>query len=97
MMTVVIENRGSVEAPVSIISVAPRNHLSLARRSSIPALAPGERTTIELPVQFAADGSECVSITITASSIPAPSAVHTLASAASPSDFGQLAMNGFGQ
>ena len=58
VVTLVIENRGTIKAPVSMVSVAPRNHLSLARQTAIPALAPGERTTIRLPVVTAADGTD---------------------------------------
>lgn len=70
VVTLVIENRGTIDAPVSIVSVAPRNNLTLARRTAIPILAPGQRTTITLPVETAPDGTQCVSITIS----PAPAA-----------------------
>jgi hypothetical protein len=64
-----------------MISVAPRNHLSLAHMTIVPALAPGERTTIQLPVSMGPDGAECISITITPSPAPAPAAARFLASA----------------
>jgi hypothetical protein len=79
VVTLVIENRGSIDAPLSLISVAPRDHLSLARQSSIPALRPGQRTTVQLPVQIAADGTPCISITITTAPIPDPAVSRFLA------------------
>ncbi len=66
VVTLVIENRGTAPAPASVVSVAPRNHLSLARRSTIPLLVPGQRTTVQLPVEIGPDGTPCISITITA-------------------------------
>ena len=81
VVTLVIENRGTIEAPVSMVSVAPRNHLSLARQTAIPALAPGERTTIRLPVVTAADGTECVSITISPAPAADPATARFLAAA----------------
>jgi hypothetical protein len=71
-VTMVIENRGTVSAPLSLVSVAPRNHVTLAHQSIIPALAPGEQATIELPVQTTDDGAECISITISPAPIPNP-------------------------
>lgn len=79
VVTLVIENRGTVAAPISMVSVAPRNHLSLARQSAIPALAPGQRTTIELPVANAPDGNECVSITISPAPVADPATARFLA------------------
>lgn len=81
VVTLVIENRGTIEAPVSMVSVAPQNHLSLARQSAIPALAPGQRTTIQLPVVAAADGTQCVSITISAAPAADPATARFLAAA----------------
>lgn len=81
VVTLVIENRGTVEAPLSLISVAPRNHMTLARQSSIPALHPGERTTVQLPVEIAADGTPCIAITITSAPVPAPAVARFLAAA----------------
>lgn len=81
VVTLVIQNRGGISAPPSMISVAPRNHLSLAHMTVVPALAPGERTTIELPVSTAPDGTQCISITITPSPVPPPAAARFLASA----------------
>jgi hypothetical protein len=83
VVTLVIENRGGLSAPVATISVAPRNHLTLARRTTIPALAPGERTTVELPVSMGPDGTQCISITITPSPVSSPSTARFLASAIS--------------
>ena len=84
-VTVVIENRGSVASPASVVMVAPRNHLSLVRRSSIRPLAPGERTTVQLPVTIGPDGVPCVSITITSAPIPpAPAAQFLAAGPAAP-------------
>lgn len=82
VVTMVIENRGAVVAPVATIAVAPRNHLTLASRTTIPSLAPGERTTVELPVSMGPDGTECISITITPSPVAPASAARFLASAA---------------
>lgn len=81
VVTLVIENRGTIEAPVSMVSVAPRDHLSLARQATIPALAPGERTTIRLPVVTAADGTQCVSITISPAPVVDPATAQFLAAA----------------
>jgi hypothetical protein len=101
VVTLVIENRGTIEAPVSMVSVAPRNHLSLARQTAIPALAPGQRTTIQLPVVTAADGTECVSITISPAPVADPATARFLAAAIPDPDirlgsFGDLASAGFG-
>ncbi|MEO6779165.1 MAG: hypothetical protein ABI194_06870, partial [Gemmatimonadaceae bacterium] len=68
--TLVIENRGTVTSPASLVSVAPRDHMSLARQSSIAPLAPGQRATIRVPVRIGQDGTECVSITITDAPVP---------------------------
>jgi hypothetical protein len=101
VVTLVIENRGTIDAPVSMVSVAPRNHLSLARQTAIPALAPGQRTTIQLPVATADDGTQCVSITITPSPVADPATARFLAAAIPDPDirlgsFGDLASAGFG-
>jgi hypothetical protein len=81
VVTLVIENRGTIEAPVSMVSVAPRDHLSLARQTAIPALAPGQRTTVQLPVTTAPDGTQCVSITISPAPIADPATARFLAAA----------------
>lgn len=81
LVTLVIENRGGVSAPAAMISVAPKNHLSLARRSSIPSLSPGQRTTILLPVEIGPDGTQCISITITPVLAPDPVPAMLLAAA----------------
>ena len=81
VVTLVIENRGTIDAPVSMVSVAPQNHVSLARQSAIPALAPGQRTTIQLPVVTAPDGTQCVSITITPAPVADPATARFLAAA----------------
>ena len=99
VMTLVIENRGTITAPVSMVSVAPQNHLSLARQSAIPALAPGQRTTIQLPVQTAPDGTQCVSITISPAPAADPATARFLAAAipdphAGTARFGELASVG---
>ncbi|MDQ2889090.1 MAG: hypothetical protein M3R65_00870 [Gemmatimonadota bacterium] len=70
-VTVVIENRGTAVAPASVVSVAPKNRLSLARHSAIRSLAPGERTTVQLPVVIGDDGTPCISITINTAPVPA--------------------------
>lgn len=80
-VTVVIENRGTAPAPVSFISVAPRNQLAAARHSTIPALAPGERATVRLPVETGPDGTQCISITISPAPLRDPATAHVLASA----------------
>lgn len=81
VVTLVIENRGTIAAPVSMVSVSPQNHLSLARQSAIPALAPGQRTTIRLPVATAPDGTQCVSITISPAPVADPATARFLAAA----------------
>lgn len=81
VVTLVIENRGTIEAPVSMVTVAPKNHVSLARQSAIPALAPGQRTTIQLPVVTAPDGTQCVSITISPAPVADPATARFLAAA----------------
>ncbi len=81
VVTLVVENRGGLSAPTATISVAPRNHLALAHLTTIPALGPGERTTVELPVSMAPDGTQCISITITPSPARLPAASQFLASA----------------
>lgn len=80
-VTVVIENRGTAPAPVSFISVAPKNQLAAARHSTIPALAPGERATVRLPVETGPDGTQCISITISPAPLRDPATAHALASA----------------
>jgi len=79
--TLVIENRGTASAPASLISVAPQNHLAAARRSTIPALAPGERATVRLPVETGPDGTRCISITISPAPANDPATAQFLASA----------------
>ena len=80
-VTLVIENRGTAPAPVSFISVAPKNQLAAARHSTIPALAPGERATVRLPVETGTDGTQCISITISPAPVRDPAIAHALASA----------------
>lgn len=63
-MTLVIENRGTARAPSSVVAVAPRNHATLAKRVSFASLAPGARTTIQVPVEMGPDGVPCVTISI---------------------------------
>ena len=88
MATLVIENRGTVTSPASLVSVAPRDHLSLARQSSIAPLAPGQRATIRVPVRIGQDGTECISITITDAPVPVqptyPASTRFLAAAPGP-------------
>ena len=81
VVTLVIENRGTAPAPVSFISVAPKNQLAAARHSTIPALAPGERATVQLPVENGPDGTQCISITISPAPARDPATVQALASA----------------
>ncbi|MEO7041359.1 MAG: hypothetical protein ABI035_03775 [Gemmatimonadaceae bacterium] len=80
-VTFVIENRGTAPAPVSFISVAPKNQLAAARHSTIPALAPGERATVRLPVETGPDGTQCISITISPAPVRDPGTAQALASA----------------
>jgi hypothetical protein len=94
-VTLVIENRGSASAPASVISVAPRNHLTLARHSTIQSLAPGQRTTIQLPVEAGPDGAECISITITPAPAADPIAPRFLADATLPDP--QIGLGGWGE
>ena len=81
VVTLVIENRGTAPAPVSVISVAPQHHLVAARRSTIPALAPGARVTVQLPVETGPDGTQCISITMTPAPTATPATTQFLASA----------------
>lgn len=83
-VTVVIENRGSVASPASVVMIAPKNHLSLARQSAVRSLAPGERATVQLPVELGPDGTPCVAITIRSAPI-APAANPAFLAAAPPS------------
>lgn len=82
MVTLVIENRGAAPAPASFISVAPRNRLAAARHSTIPPLAPGERFTVQLPVENGPEGTRCVSITISPAPVQDPATAQFLASSA---------------
>jgi len=102
-VTLVIENRGTAPAPKSVISVAPRNHLTLASHSTVQPLAPGERATIQLPVAAGPDGAECISITITPAPAADPVAATFLADATLPAvpgldlgGWGETAWPGFG-
>jgi hypothetical protein len=82
VVTLVIENRGTVSAPVSLVSVGPKSHLVSARHSAIPALAPGERVTVQLPVEEGPDGTQCISITISPAPEQDPARLQVLASTA---------------
>ena len=82
-VTVVIENQGKVASPASMVMVAPKNHLSLVRQSGIRSLAPGERATVQLPVEIGPDGTPCVSITIRSAPIAPPAHAAFLAAAQS--------------
>lgn len=84
VVTLVIENRGTESAPASVISVAPKDHLTLARWSSIPALAPGQRAAVQLPVEIGPDGTPCISITITTAPAVAPAASFLAAAMPDP-------------
>lgn len=81
LVTLVIENSGTASAPASLVSVAPKNRLASSRMSAIPALAPGERFTVQLPVEIGPDGTQCVSITIRPAPSQDPTRVQVLASA----------------
>ena len=80
-VTLVIENRGTVVSPASVVMVAPKDHLTLARQSGIGSLAPGERVTVRLPVEIGPDGTPCVAITIRSAPIPAVLSPRFLAAA----------------
>ncbi|MEO7216891.1 MAG: hypothetical protein ABI026_01740 [Gemmatimonadaceae bacterium] len=80
-VTLVIENTGTAPAPSSVVSVAPKTRLASSRTSAVPPLAPGERVTLQLPVEIGPDGTECVSITIRPAPSQDPARVQVLASA----------------
>ena len=80
-VTLVIENRGTAPSPASLVSVAPKTRLASSRMSAIPPLAPGERVTVQLPVEIGPDGTQCVSITIRPAPAQDPARVQVLASA----------------
>mgnify|MGYP001554107789 FL=1 len=88
VVTLVIENRGTATAPVSLVSVARQNQLAAAHHSTIPALAPGERATVQLPVETGPDGTQCISITIMPAPERDPATRQRLASA--PAEGGSL-------
>jgi hypothetical protein len=50
--------------------------------SSLPPLAPGERVTVQLPVETGPDGTQCVSITLSPAPTQDPAKVQVLASSA---------------
>lgn len=64
LVTLVVQNSGSARSPGSIIAVAPRNHLSMVSRLTIPSLAPGEKAVVQVPVEMGSDGAPCIAITI---------------------------------
>ena len=92
MVTLVVENQGTISAPASVITVAPKDHLTLARWSAIPALAPGQRTTVQLPVEIGPDGTPCISITI-ATAPPVAVPTTTFLASAVPDPIPGLALD----
>ena len=92
VLTLVIENRGRMPAPLSTLEVAPVARFasySVARRAPVAALMPGERTIVEIPLQLdAAGGAPCISISVSPSIVPTSAQAQRLAStlpAAGPS------------
>ncbi len=80
VLTLVVENSGADRSPASEIAVAPRGGYALVKREVIPALAPGERTVVKVPLSLGPDGFSCVSISISAG-LPQAPATAALASA----------------
>lgn len=70
LVTLVVQNSGTSRSPGSSIAVAPRNHLTLVNRVTIPSLAPGERSVIQVPLEIGPDGATCIAITITPGEVP---------------------------
>ena len=92
VVTLVIENQGTSSAPASVITVAPKDRLTLARWSTIPALAPGQRATVQLPVEIGPDGTPCISITI-ATAPPVAAPATTFLASAVPDAIPSLALD----
>lgn len=72
VLTLVIENRGTTAAPLSMVNVAPLMRNVAAHHSAISALEPGERTVIEVPIEMGPDGAPCIAITVAPSLVPSP-------------------------
>lgn len=70
LLTLVVQNSGSVRSPGSTIAVSPRNHLSLVSRLAIPSLAPGEKSVVQIPLEMGPDGAPCIAITISPGMTP---------------------------
>lgn len=70
VLTLIVQNSGSVRSPGSTIAVAPRNHLSLVSSLTIPPLAPGEKSVVQIPLQMGPDGAPCIAITISPGMAP---------------------------
>lgn len=70
LLTLVVQNSGSVRSPGSTIAVSPRNHLSLVSRLTIPPLAPGEKSVVQIPLEMGPDGAPCIAITISPGMAP---------------------------
>lgn len=89
VLTLVIENRGRMPAPLSTLEVAPLARFAsytVARRAPVDALMPGERTVVEIPLQLDANGAApCISISVSPSIAPTPAQAQRFASSA-PAD-----------
>ncbi|MGI8509062.1 MAG: hypothetical protein ACR2MQ_07030 [Gemmatimonadaceae bacterium] len=70
LLTLVVQNSGSARSPGSTIAVSPRSHLSLVSRLTIPPLAPGEKSVIQIPLEMGPDGAPCIAITISPGMAP---------------------------
>lgn len=70
LLTLVVRNSGTVRSPGSTIAVSPRNHLSLVSRLTIPPLAPGEKSVVQIPLEMGPDGAPCIAITISPGMAP---------------------------
>jgi hypothetical protein len=92
VLTLVIENRGDAPAPISTLEVAPVTRVAsyasyasytAARRASVDALMPGERTVVQIPLELDANGgAPCISIAVSPSILPTAARTQVFASSA---------------
>lgn len=82
VLTLVIENRGTTAAPLSMLNVAPLMRNVAVHHSAIAALEPGERAVVEVPIEMGPDGAPCIAITVGPSLVPTPTQSLFYASAA---------------
>ncbi len=82
LLTLVLQNKGTTRSPGSVVAVAPRNHLSLVSRLTVPPLEPGEKSVVQIPLQMGPDGAPCIAITINPSNVPTAEESIRFASAA---------------